>query len=57
VSGANWRANWRAHRELHERRAPAYRKLADLVIQAEGKSPQALAVEIAARLDGQITRP
>jgi shikimate kinase len=38
------------HRALHERRALAYRKRAHLVIEAEGKSPEAIAREIWDRL-------
>jgi shikimate kinase len=34
------------HRALHERRAAAYRKLARLIIEAEGKSPETIAREI-----------
>jgi shikimate kinase len=34
------------HRFLHERRAAAYRQLASLVIEAEGKSPEKIAKEI-----------
>jgi shikimate kinase len=34
------------HRELHNRRAAAYRRLASLVIDAEGKSPEEIAGEI-----------
>jgi shikimate kinase len=38
------------HRELHERRAAAYRNLAPLTIQAEGKSPGEIAREISRAL-------
>jgi shikimate kinase len=34
------------HRSLHERRAAAYRQLASLVINAEGKSPEEIAEEV-----------
>jgi shikimate kinase len=34
------------HRSLHERRAAAYRQLASLVINADGKSPEEVAEEI-----------
>lgn len=35
------------HRALHEKRAACYKLLADTVIQADGKSPQQIAEEIA----------
>ena len=35
------------HRLLHERRSAAYRKFASLAIEADGKSPKAIAGEIA----------
>jgi shikimate kinase len=41
------------HCSLHERRAAAYRQLASLVINADGKSPQEIAQEIADRLQGE----
>ena len=41
------------HRSLHERRAAAYRQLASLVIDADGKGPQEIAQEIADRLQGK----
>jgi shikimate kinase len=46
------------HRMLHERRAAACLRLARLVIQAEGKSPGAIADEIAAAVfqEGYIPR-
>jgi shikimate kinase len=34
------------HRALHERRGAAYRKLAPIVIEAEGKNPETIAGEI-----------
>jgi shikimate kinase len=34
------------HRALHERRAAAYLQFADIVIEAEGKTPEEIAVEI-----------
>ena len=34
------------HRALHERRAAAYLRLADIVIEAEGKTPKEIAAEI-----------
>jgi shikimate kinase len=34
------------HRILHKRRTAAYLKLADIVIEAEGKTPEEIAVEI-----------
>ncbi|MDR2402801.1 MAG: shikimate kinase [Spirochaetaceae bacterium] len=36
----------KTHRELHERRAAAYRALADLTVQGDGKSPEDIAGEI-----------
>jgi len=36
------------HRALHERRAAAYRQLADVVIEAEGKTSQEIAAEVLA---------
>ena len=36
------------HRILHDRRAAAYRQIADIVIDAEGKTPYIIAEEIAA---------
>lgn len=36
----------KTHRALHERRAAAYRQMADLTIPADGKSPQEIAGEI-----------
>ena len=41
------------HHSLHERRAAAYRQFASLVINADGKSPQEIAREIADRLRGE----
>ena len=41
------------HRALHERRA-AYRKLARLIIEAEGKSPEAIAREILQKTNPEI---
>jgi shikimate kinase len=38
------------HRQLHERRAAAYRNLARLIIMAEGKSPDEIAQEISRSL-------
>jgi shikimate kinase len=38
------------HRELHERRAAAYRQLAEMVINAEEKKPEQLAEEIRRRI-------
>jgi shikimate kinase len=38
------------HRTLHERRAAAYLQLADIVIKAEGKTPQEIAEEILLKL-------
>ncbi|MDR0453152.1 MAG: shikimate kinase, partial [Treponema sp.] len=38
------------HRLLHERRSAAYREIAGLIINAEGKAPAALAEEILAYL-------
>ena len=40
------------HRELHERRAAAYRQFARLAIEAEGKSPDEIAREIWERSAG-----
>jgi len=40
------------HRALHERRTAAYRQLASLVINADGKSPQEIAHEIRDGLGG-----
>jgi shikimate kinase len=40
------------HRALHERRAAAYRRLAGLVIEAEGKKPEEIAAEILNGLSG-----
>jgi len=37
------------HRALHERRAAAYLQIANIVIKAEGKSPQEIAAEIFSR--------
>jgi shikimate kinase/prolipoprotein diacylglyceryltransferase len=37
-----------AHRQLHERRAKAYRAFADLTIPVEGKTPETIAAEISA---------
>lgn len=34
------------HRVLHERRDAAYRQLADIIIEAEGKTPKEIAAEI-----------
>ena len=34
------------HRALHERRAAAYRRLAGLIIEGEGKKPEEIAAEI-----------
>jgi shikimate kinase len=34
------------HRRLHERRAAAYRKIAHIIIQADGKSPAAIGEEL-----------
>ena len=39
------------HRALHERRSAAYRQLASLVIQADGKGPEEIAHEIKNGLD------
>jgi shikimate kinase len=39
------------HRALHERRATAYQQIANIVIQAEGKSSQEIAAEIFSRLN------
>jgi shikimate kinase len=39
------------HRALHERRAAAYQQIANIVIQAEGKSSQEIADEIFSRLN------
>ena len=38
------------HRVLHERRAAAYLQLADIVIEAENKTPEKIASEISERL-------
>jgi shikimate kinase len=38
------------HRVLHERRAAAYLQIADIVIEAEGKSPKEIAAEIFSNL-------
>jgi shikimate kinase len=40
------------HRALHERRSAAYRQLASLAINADGKSPQEIAQEIKDGLGG-----
>jgi shikimate kinase len=42
------------HRQLHERRALAYRKIARVIINAEDKSPGAIAGEIIERLKGVL---
>jgi shikimate kinase len=42
------------HRQLHERRARAYRDIARVVINAEGKSPGAIAGEIIECLKGVL---
>jgi shikimate kinase len=34
------------HRALHERRSAAYLQLADIVVEAEGKTPEKIAFEI-----------
>ena len=34
------------HRDLHKRRAAAYRKNADIIIEAEGKTPDQIAAEL-----------
>jgi len=39
------------HRVLHERRSAAYLRFADIVIEAEGKSPVKIAGEILSRLN------
>jgi len=41
------------HRLLHERRASAYLQIADIVIEAEGKSPEEIARMIQANLETQ----
>jgi len=38
------------HRALHERRAAAYLQIADIVIEAEGKTPEEIAGEVLNRL-------
>jgi len=38
------------HRALHERRAAAYRQIANIVIKTEGKSPRKIAAEIFSHL-------
>ncbi|MDR2495488.1 MAG: AAA family ATPase [Spirochaetaceae bacterium] len=38
------------HRRLHERRSAAYRKAAHIIIHAEGRDPEWISREIAARL-------
>jgi len=38
------------HRELHERRIIGYYRLADIIIEAEDKSPEMIAAEISKRL-------
>lgn len=40
------------HRQLHERRARAYRDMAHIVVNTEDKSPDAIAVEIMDILEG-----
>jgi len=40
----------RTHRTLHKRRTAAYRRVASLVIRADGKSPQKIAHEISYKL-------
>jgi shikimate kinase len=37
------------HQTLHERRSVAYRQFADIVINVDGKTPSAIAAEIAAK--------
>ena len=44
------------HRVLHERRAAAYRQIASVTIEAEGKSPQEIAAEIAQMSRGEFSR-
>ena len=39
------------HRVLHERRAGAYRRIAKIIIDAEGKTSEEIAVEILSRID------
>ena len=39
------------HRVLHERRAEAYKAIADIIVSAENKSPEEIAGEIADRLN------
>jgi shikimate kinase len=39
------------HRALHKRRAAAYQQIADIVIQAEGKSSQEIAADIFSHLN------
>jgi len=38
------------HRTLHERRAAAYLQFADILIEAEGKTPEEIAMEISVQL-------
>jgi len=42
------------HRALHERRAAAYQQLADIVIEAEGKSPEEIAAEARIAAKGKV---
>jgi shikimate kinase/Fe-S-cluster containining protein len=46
-----------AHAALHARRAAAYRERADMTINAEGKTPHQIAVEIAQQVAAQIDAP
>jgi shikimate kinase len=43
-----------SHAALHERRAAAYKKLAHITIDAEGKSPRQIAGQIAGQIARQI---
>jgi shikimate kinase len=36
----------KTHRDLHNRRAAAYRSIADIIVQCEGKNPEEIAAEI-----------
>jgi shikimate kinase len=40
----------KTHKELHNKRMVEYLKFADIVVQVEGKSPEEIAEEIAARI-------
>jgi len=42
------------HQTLHERRSAAYSQLADIIIQAEGKTATEVAAEVAAEIAGEI---